>query len=79
MGRGPSQERQRPGILTIVIGIGAVALCCFGPILVASLGAAGLGAVFRQYSGYFLLIAAVIVVLVGILSYRRWKSGSSNY
>lgn len=67
-------ERGGPGIVAIVVGIVAVAFCCFAPIIFAAVGAASMAAVFRQYLTYFLLLAAAIVVLVGVLSYRRWKS-----
>ncbi len=71
-------EQRGPGIVAIVVGIVAVAFCCFAPIILAALGAVGLAALFRQYLPYFLLLAAAIVVLVGILSYRRWRSRSPH-
>ncbi len=78
MERRQLRQREGPGILAIVIGIAAVALCCFTPFLIAALGAASLGAFFKHYLGYFLLFAAALLVLVGVLSYRRWRSGSSR-
>jgi hypothetical protein len=79
MERRPSEEQNGPGILALVIGIAAVALCCFGPILIAALGAASLGAFLRQYLGYFLLLAVAILVFVGVLSYKKWKTGSLRH
>jgi high-affinity Fe2+/Pb2+ permease len=79
MERMQSPERQGPGVLAIVIGIAAVALCCFAPFLLAALGAASLGGFFRHYLGYFLLLAAAILILVAVLSYRRWRSGHPRH
>ncbi len=70
---GNSDKHGDTGIGAILIGIVAVAVCCFAPFIIAALGAVSLGTLFRHYLGYFLLIAAVILVLVAALSYRRWR------
>jgi high-affinity Fe2+/Pb2+ permease len=79
MERRQIQERKEPGIIAIVLGIAAVALCCFAPFLLAALGAASLGAFFKHYFAYFLLFAAALLVLVGGLSYRKWRARYSRH
>ncbi|MBI1812316.1 mercury resistance system transport protein MerF [Candidatus Peregrinibacteria bacterium] len=56
-----------------VLGTIAVAICCFTPILVLALGAAGLG-IIAPYLDYVLLPALALLVLVTVLSYRTWKA-----
>jgi hypothetical protein len=71
---GQPDNHRDMGIGAILIGVVAVAVCCFTPFIIAALGAASLGALFRHYLGYFLLIAAVILVIIAALSYRSWRS-----
>lgn len=63
-------KNEGPGIFAILIGIAAVAFCCFSPFILAAIGAAGLAAFFRQYLAVLMVLAGAIVV-VGVLSYRR--------
>ncbi len=65
-------KNEGPGIVAILIGIAAVAFCCFSPFILAALGAAGLAAFFRQYLAVLMVLAGAIVV-VGVLSYRRFQ------
>jgi len=52
-----------------------VALCCFTPILLIALGAAGLSA-FTPYLDYVLLPALALMIVLTFISYRRWKKSS---
>jgi mercuric ion transport protein len=71
----PRKETSKKGIYFVLAGTAAVAVCCFAPILVAALGAVGLSAL-TPYLGYVLLFVLALLVLVAVLSYRRWRSGS---
>jgi len=62
----------RKRFITVLVGMGAVALCCFTPILVVSLGIVGLSAM-TPYLDYVLLPALVILILVTIFSYQKWR------
>ncbi len=50
----------------------AVALCCFTPVLVIALSAVGLGAL-TPYLDYVLFPALGALIVVTVLSYRRWR------
>ena len=56
-----------------VAGTVLVALCCFTPILVITLAAVGLSA-FTPYLDYILLPALVMLIVLALVSYGRWKS-----
>lgn len=74
-----SQNEGGPGIAAVIVGVAAVAACCFGGLLLAGgAGAAGLGALTHSWR-YILPIVAAVLVIVGVLSYRRWKSVSSGH
>ncbi len=64
----PSKKR----IYAAVTGTIIVALCCFTPILVISLGVVGMSA-FTPYLDYVLLPALVLMIALSFISYRRWK------
>ena len=68
---GESAKGKR-GFVAAVMGTVLVALCCFTPLLVTVLGAFGLG-VLTAYLDYVLLPALVILIVVSIMSYRRWR------
>jgi F0F1-type ATP synthase assembly protein I len=72
-----SQNEGGPGIAAVIIGVAAVALCCFGLLLAAGAGAAGIGALTHSLR-YILPIVVAVLVVVGVISYRRWKSRSSG-
>jgi mercuric ion transport protein len=50
----------------------AVAICCFTPVLVVALAAVGLSA-FTPYLDYVLFPALGILVILTLVSYRKWK------
>ena len=49
-----------------------VAACCFTPLLVILLAAVGLSA-FTPYLDYVLWPALVILLILTVVSYRKWK------
>ncbi len=59
---------------TALAGTIAVALCCFTPALIIALGVIGLGAL-TPYLDYVLFPALGVLIVVTVLSYRRWKKG----
>jgi mercuric ion transport protein len=68
-----SQATQaRRGFYAALTGTVAVALCCFTPVLVLALAALGLSAVTR-YLDYVLLPALAVLMILAIISYRRWR------
>ena len=60
------------GFAAAVIGTILVALCCFTPVLVIVLGAIGLS-VLTPYLDYVLLPALVIMIIITVVAYRKWK------
>jgi mercuric ion transport protein len=55
-----------------IIGTVLVALCCFTPLLVVTFGIVGLS-VLTPYLDYILLPALVVMVIVTVISYRKWR------
>ncbi len=70
-----SSRPSKKGIYAAIAGTIIVALCCFTPILVISLGVVGLGA-FTPYLDYVVLPAFVLLIVLTFVSYRRWKNAS---
>ncbi len=64
----------KKGLYASVAGTIGVALCCFTPILVVLVGVVGLGA-FTPYLDYILFPALGVMIIVTILSYRKYKKG----
>lgn len=54
------------------VGTAVVALCCFTPVLVILLGIVGLSA-FTPYLDYVLFPALVILMILTVISYRKWR------
>lgn len=67
------KKQYRNRFIAAIVGAGAVALCCFTPILVLSLGVVGLSAM-TPYLDFVLLPALVILVFIAILSHQKWKN-----
>lgn len=65
----------KKGMYAALGGTIVVALCCFTPILVISLGIVGLSA-FTPYLDYVLLPAFVLLIVLTFISYRRWKNAA---
>jgi mercuric ion transport protein len=55
----------------VLTGTFVVMLCCFTPVLVIALAAAGLGAL-TPYLDYVLFPALGALTVVTVLSYRKW-------
>ena len=64
--------KAKKGLIAAIMGMVLVALCCFTPLLVVVLGAIGLGGL-TSYLDYVLLPALVVMIVVTIMSYRRWR------
>ena len=56
----------------LITGIILIAFCCFGPILLATLGTLTLSA-FTPYFKYVLILAVVVLVVIGWLAYKKNK------
>jgi mercuric ion transport protein len=65
------------GIYTALSGTILVALCCFTPVLVILLSAIGLGTIM-PYLDFVLLPALVGMMILSVISYKRWKSASAE-
>jgi len=75
-------KNQRPGsskkgLYAAIGGTLLVALCCFTPILVLTLGTVGLSTV-TPYLDYVLLPALLVMITVVIISYLRWKKARAR-
>lgn len=68
--------KAKKGFVATVIGTVLVALCCFTPVLVVVLGSIGLG-VLTSYLDYVLLPALVVMIIVTVLAFRKWKQTST--
>ena len=55
-----------------------VALCCFTPILVITLGAIGLSA-FTPYLDYVLLPGLAVLIALTVISYARWRKSQAIF
>jgi mercuric ion transport protein len=67
----------KKGMFAALTGTVLVALCCFTPILVILMGAVGLS-YFTPYLDMVLLPALAIMIVVTILSYRRWRKSAKK-
>jgi mercuric ion transport protein len=70
-----SSQISKKGMLATLAGTALVALCCFTPILVILLGAVGLS-YFTPYLDMVLLPALVIMIVLTIVSYLRWRKSA---
>lgn len=71
----------KKGFYAALAGTLLVALCCFTPILVITLGVIGLSA-FTPYLDYVLLPGLAVLIVLTIISYARWRKSqaiSKNY
>lgn len=64
--------RRTKGFVAAIMGTVLVALCCFTPLLVVTLGLVGLS-VLTPYLDYILLPALGVMIIVTIISYRKWR------
>ena len=70
-----SSQASKKGMLAALAGTVLVALCCFTPLLVIVLGVVGLSA-FTPYLDMVLLPALVIMILLTVISYLRWRKSA---
>jgi mercuric ion transport protein len=69
------EKKSKEGTNAAIIGIIIVALCCFAPLLIITLGAVGVS-VFTPYLQYALYAAIILLIVVAIISYKKWKKQS---
>jgi mercuric ion transport protein len=67
-----NQEKYRQSFIAAAVGTAVVALCCFTPLLVIALGLVGVS-FLTPYLDYVLLPALVVLLVVTVVSYRKWK------
>lgn len=67
----------RKGFVAAILGTVLVALCCFTPLLVVTLGAIGLS-VLMPYLDYLLLPALVVMLIVTVMAYRKWQRAKAR-
>ena len=76
----PDQSSSNPskkGIYAALAGTVLVALCCFTPILVILLGAVSLASL-TPYLDFVLLPALVLMIIITVSSYIRWRKAHSK-
>jgi len=66
------EKSYRKRFIAAIVGTGAIALCCFTPILVLGVGLVGLSAI-TPYLDYVLFPALGIFILVTVRAYQKWK------
>jgi mercuric ion transport protein len=67
-----SAGRAKRSFIAAAIGTAVVALCCFTAMLVIVLGLVRLGAL-TPYLDYVLLPALAVLLVVTVVSYRKWR------
>jgi mercuric ion transport protein len=63
--------------MAAAIGTAVVALCCFTPLLVLVLGLVGLSFLTPSLD-YVLLPALVVLLVVTVVSYRKWRKAQGR-
>lgn len=66
------RKKYRNRLIASLVGTGAVALCCFTPVLVVLLTAVGLAA-FTPYLDYVLFPGLAAFITLTAVSYRKWR------
>jgi mercuric ion transport protein len=66
-------KQNRNKFIASVIGTMLVAVCCFTPLLVVTLGAIGLSA-FIPYLDFILLPAFAVLLIVTVVSFIKWRN-----
>ncbi|MDF1552864.1 MAG: mercury resistance system transport protein MerF [Deferrisomatales bacterium] len=69
---GDAARTHRKTFWAAILGAGAVALCCFTPVLVLLLAAVGASAL-TPYLDYVLFPALAILIVLAVVSHTRWK------
>jgi mercuric ion transport protein len=68
----PSSKGSKRGFYAALSGTILIAICCFTPILVITLGAVGLSAI-TPYLDYVLLPALALLIVLTLISYINWR------
>jgi mercuric ion transport protein len=63
--------------MAAAIGTAVVALCCFTPLLVLVLGLVGLSFLTPSLD-YVLLPALVVLLVVSVVAYRKWRKAQGR-
>ena len=72
-----NSKPSKKGLYAAITGTIIVALCCFTPILVVTVGIVGLGAL-TPYLDYVLYPALAVMIVVTYLAYKKWKRGCNT-
>ena len=72
-----SNKSPKKKFFAALAGTALVALCCFTPILVVLFGVVGFSA-FTPYLDLVLLPALIIMMVVSIVSFLRWRKQAKN-
>ncbi len=72
-----TKKPSKKGLYAAIAGTVLVALCCATPLLVITLGAIGLSA-FTPYLDYILMPALIILIIVALVSYNRYKKACTK-
>lgn len=67
----------RKGFVAAILGTVLVALCCFTPLLIVTLGAIGLS-VLTPYLDSILLPVLVLMLIVTAMAYRKWQRAKAQ-
>ncbi len=70
-------QPSKKGLYASIVGTILVALCCFTPILVITVGVVGLGTL-TPYLDYILFPALGVMLIITFLSYQKWKKGCNT-
>ncbi|MBW2066152.1 MAG: mercury resistance system transport protein MerF [Deltaproteobacteria bacterium] len=76
-----NQRQSAPSKKGFYAGLGGtivVAVCCFTPLLVITLGIVGLSA-FTPYLDYVLFPALAVLVVLTVVSYTRWRRSTHSH
>ena len=65
-------NQYRNNFIASLVGTLLVALCCFTPVLVLALGAAGLSASI-PYLDFILVPALVVLIIITVISFLKWE------
>ena len=69
--------RRKRGFIAAIMGTVLVALCCFTPLLVVTLGLVGLS-FLTAYLDFILLPALVAMIMITVISYRKWRQSQTG-
>jgi mercuric ion transport protein len=65
-------NQYRKNFIASLVGTLLVAVCCFTPVLVLALGAAGLSA-YVPYLDFILIPALAVLITITVVSFIKWR------